>query len=647
MSPTHRILFALVVFVFLFAACSNADDEVALTGELAFDYIRKDLSTAPETDLEAVDSIMDWAIEDYSEEQARLRGEPLSKSTDSSRVEAPENVVELLKKTAKAKKNLEPDSFERLDFSSFSVPEDASRKSALYSIDVSSLPDEFHVDNLEAIPVRNQGYRGTCAAFTGVGHLEYAALQKYDTLPTMDLSEQQYYYLSKPECWDSGCTLDEEGSWYSIAMESSKKASGPDIALETDCPYHSSPGKTDLQTPLLDSCDTGALQVKQIEYVREPEAIVKKLMETGLPIPFASPLSANWERNNGLITKAASNYSGDTSHAGGHAYLIVGFKKLPDMPEEGGLCFIIKNSWGTGWGVNGYSCMTLAWVESWTFGYYLDHPVAMDVLLREDLREAEELPNNEEAEDQSAPDVIDESDESTGENTDEPTDDEIETEIEVLPEPHDDKDLNWSSVKLFGPGESYFRAELAEEGEYVYVRGIVRETDARTGSIRLTADTEKSGRLIWDNDYVGSYGGGEIRLCSGEYDFICSLRLDTENNRMYIEFPYPDIRRVSENELGEGEWAGFDIPFGDYGVEVWAPDSLSALFEQKGYFRLTKSGGRPTDPVRLSLSGLDIRVMGETVGSLDPSDLGLCTGKYKKNCGMFTKGDELNVLPKW
>ncbi|RJO63361.1 MAG: hypothetical protein C4523_20520 [Myxococcales bacterium] len=628
--------------------CSSGSSEAQLTGESAFDYIRKDRSAAPKTDVQSIREVMDWAVEDYAARKRAQAGGLLPKMA-KERVEPSENVMEILRKTTKPRKNLKPGDFERLDFSAFAdnSPEAKRRARESENINLADLEDEFYVDNLDAIPVRNQGYRGTCAAFTGTGHIEYAALKQYSNLSTLDLSEQRFYYLSKPECQSSGCGLDEEGSWYGTGMEESIDASGPDIPLETDCPYNSRAGRNDVQTPQLDSCATGAVQVKRLEYVTGPKEIVDALHETKLPVPFASPLSGNWEQNSGLITLADSNYSGSTSHAAGHAYLIVGYKKLSGMADEGGMCFVIKNSWGTGWGVNGFSCMTLEWVKKWTFGYQLTHPMAMEVLLREDLREAEELPNNDEAEDETTPDVPDESEENDDANTDK-TDDEVEDEIDILPEPDPEEDLNWKAAKLFGPGESYYRAEYAEDGDAVFVRATLREKSSFTNPVELTKDPKKTGVLVYDGDRVGKIAGEELYVCSGGYDYICSLRFSTEENQIYIEFPYADNRRVQEDDLPDGSWSTFDIPFGDFGFDIYQPEDLTSLVtDPKAFLRMKKSNGSKTDPIRLTMDGTDVKAMGEPVGSLNPSNLGLCTGSFSDACGIFSLGEELNILPSW
>ena len=367
-------------------------------------------------------------------------------------------------------------------------------------------------------------------------------------------------------------------------------------------------------------------------------------------MPFASPLSANWERNDGLITYKDSGYAGDTSHAGGHAYLIVGYRKLSGMQDEGGMCFVIKNSWGTGWGVNGYSCMTLKWVEKWNFGYDLSHPVTQDVLLRDDLRNATELPNNDEAEDSSPIDVPNESDEDA--QADDNSDGGGDDPLDKLPRPKPQPDVEWTRVKLLGPGESYYRAEIADKDGGKIVRAIVRADAGFTNPISLEKGSAKANVLVYDGDRVGELAGDTLYLCSGAYDLICSLRLNTNKNSLYVEFPYPDNRSVKDSDLPEGGWESIDIPYGDYGFDVYNPDDKTWLLtNSKTFFRMKKGDGGKTKPSRLSVDNesMDIKAMGESVGSINPSSPGLCTGSYSGKCSVFSaKGDdELNILPSW
>ena len=110
-----------------------------------------------------------------------------------------------------------------------------------------------------------------------------------DSLPTMDLSEQRFYYLSKPECHADGCAMSEEGSWYGDGFEAAKTAAEPIVPLEASCPYSSQPGPNDVQVPQLDSCEEGALKVVQLKSAKTPQEIVNALHEYRLPVPFRQP----------------------------------------------------------------------------------------------------------------------------------------------------------------------------------------------------------------------------------------------------------------------------------------------------------------------------------------------------------------------
>jgi len=647
MKLNRASLLILMMLLAMTASCGllTSTSDVQLEGDSAFDYMRTDRSVAPSTDVESIKSIMSWAEDDYIQKKMKASG-GMNAKLASGQADLPEAVFGMLKKTTLSRKDIDTDSFDRIDFTQFGEPTEKERQEAKLmaetcgGINVDSLQDEFYVDHLEAIPVRNQGRRGTCAAFTGVGHLEYAALKTYSSLPTLDLSEQRFYYTSKPECQSNGCTLDEQGSWYGSGMEYSMEAGSPDIPLEVDCPYNGALGDNDLQTPQRPTCSFGALQVKEIDYVTGAKEIIDALHKTKMPVPFASPLSENWEFNKGLITDEESDRVGDTSHAAGHAYLIVGYRKLKNMDDECGVCFVIKNSWGTGWGVNGYSCMTLKWMLNWTFGRQLSHPMAMSVLLRDDLQEAEELPNNDDVEDDTDNTVN-----TDGDVDDGGTDDTSDDKLDNLPDPDPTPELTWTATKLFGPDETYYKAETATlEGKF-YVRAIFKKDAGYSNALSLGLDGKK---LLYDGDEVGRTEIGSMYLCSGEYDLICSLRFNAAKNRLFVQFTYPENRKVKDEDLPKGKWLDFGIPVGDQEVQIYNPSDLSwTVTNAKAFARIKKSDGSTSDPMRLGVDGTDINVMGVPIGSFDLSNPALCSGPFEDACGIFSSGKDLKVLPSW
>ena len=70
--------------------------------------------------------------------------------------------------------------------------------------------------------------------------------------------------------------------------------------------------------------------------VRELTGVsAQQLAELGVEVPTRATAR--------VITKKDFGADGSTIHAGGHAYLIVGYRELPEMPEEGGICFVVKS----------------------------------------------------------------------------------------------------------------------------------------------------------------------------------------------------------------------------------------------------------------------------------------------------------------
>jgi len=599
-----------------------SDGAAELSGQNAFVHLRARASVASAADTDAILEVLAWRADgtDSTEDEAQFRPSA--------------GALDLLQATTRQRKAIKPRSFDLVEFPGIAGGQRKARKALFVPPDLSRLQDEYVIPHLNAIPVRNQGSRGTCAAFTGIGHVEYAALRANPSLGTLDLSEQRFYWASKPECQASGCTELDAGSWYGDGFQASIDAGRYDIPLEASCPYDPNQYANELQTPLRASCSDGVVQVQQVQIVYQPEDMIR-VLEEGLPVPFASPLSDNFFENDGLITRAAAGSVGDIQHAAGHAYLLVGYRLLPSMPQEGGMCFIVKNSWGPGWGVNGYSCITLAWMQEWNFGQALEHPVVVDIALSPDL--------GGQPYDDSAPDFAD-CEVYADETVDCSRLDDGNANVPPAPEPP--ADLAWYETSLVGPDGRLYEAELADDAEgATWVRGTLRETGALTGTVYL----RRSGAdLLWDGDVVGRVNGDRVELCTGAFDLLCSLRFEPATNDLYVEFVYGEYRSVKDDEIGEGQWMSLGaLPGVGEDLEYHQPSDWSDLLLQPLYVRGLGADGRASNPIRLVLRGLDIKAMGQPVGSLDPTDLGLCTGSFRDACGLFSGADRLLVLPTW
>ncbi len=636
MLSTRRFLLPVGLAALLLGvtgACTPFEEEVELTGVSAYKVARKDRARAPSTDIESVMVMLE-------EEEERQDGA-------SPNVEPAPSRSTLMQSTARGKVRIDPQGFDRPEKEWFlkAKADESGKRSKADGVDLGGLEAEYYIPRVEDIPVRNQGQRGTCAAFAGVGHLEYLALKQHPALGTFDLSEQRFYYMSKPECHSSGCTVDVEGgSWYGTGFDASIDGAAPpgdNVPLEADCPYNPNPGSNELQLPQLPSCSRGAVKVRAVDTVTYPQELVDALHRHKLPILWASPLSDNWFENRGLITASAAGDPEASMHAGGHAYLIVGYRKLPDKPEEGGMCFIVKNSWGTGWGVNGYSCQTLKWMQDWRFRdgstpVWLEHPVVTGLTVRDDLQGGD-LPDNDDAEDDSPPDIPDDEEEGDG-------------DLGPLPDPDPSPDVDWAPVALYGPNDSYYRAEYGRSSDGVVVRLELQSETGVSNALGLYYGDGTDHLLEYDGDIVGALRTAEddMLLCSHKYSMVCSLRLDPNTNRLYIEWPYPSNRRVKDGEIPDGSWADL-IPeglFGAYAVQVNRPADWLDWLGQPGYIRMERPDGSRTEEMRVGTNEEGkVRVMNVSVGDLLQAEL--CSGGYGDRCRFLSEGVRMFVLPGW
>ena len=237
----------------------------------------------------------------------------------------------------------------------------SSKKKLMKPLKVFPKDDVILIKGSLNLPVRTQGQRPTCAAFSAIRAIESILVSNGQNI---DLSEQYFYYASKPDCQRSPCLT--KGSWVNQSIDQSFKSTKADIPLEKNCPYNPLPKPgNETQIPLMNQCHQGAVKISNYTKIESMNEIVNSLQK-GYPIIAGFKLSPNFYETEGLVTLSDSNLSGQTdAHAGGHALVLLGLMKLPaDLyRSEGRYCFIASNSWGEGYGVGGYSCLTEKWVQ--------------------------------------------------------------------------------------------------------------------------------------------------------------------------------------------------------------------------------------------------------------------------------------------
>lgn len=228
-------------------------------------------------------------------------------------------------------------------------------------IKLEAIPDVHVVNQAFTIPVRDQLYRATCSAFAGLRAVEIILAQNGKN---QDLSEQYFYWASKPTCQTSPC--EQKGSWVNHALKFSQQHKSIDIPTEDKCGYEASAlEKNETQIPLKPDCQIGVAKVGSFTEVKTLAEVVEKLKQD-TPVIMAAKLSENFYKNQGLVTLTDSSKVSDRKdgHSMGHAFIAVGVVELPVKlrASEGNYCIVIANSWGKGWGAGGYSCLTENWL---------------------------------------------------------------------------------------------------------------------------------------------------------------------------------------------------------------------------------------------------------------------------------------------
>jgi len=191
-------------------------------------------------------------------------------------------------------------------------------------------------------PIKNQGACGSCWAFGTVGVLE--SVIKIKSGDTVDLSEQWLVSCNK-NGW--GCN----GGWWAHAYHDGQagKCGGTGAVLEADFPYSASDkpcnGPYQHHYLLQDNDGDG----KSWKYVGRQNSIpsveqIKQAISTYGPVAAAVYVDSAFQ----AYTGGVFNGKGDGNV--NHAIILVGWD---DNQGKDGV-WILRNSWGTDWGEDGY-----------------------------------------------------------------------------------------------------------------------------------------------------------------------------------------------------------------------------------------------------------------------------------------------------
>jgi len=212
---------------------------------------------------------------------------------------------------------------------------------------VSAAPDTFDWRSTAVTPVRDQGRCGSCWAYSATEQVESAMLLKYKngTVPSSWLSTQQTVDC---DTYDYGCNGGDTITAYRYMMSvngiASEKAY-PYQAVDGSCKY--SPWMATVKVTdwswVIPPCNTGSGDCS-----KQDEAGMAAIMKEKGPASICVMVSNDW-----------FSYTGPAPYHGtctnnyydlNHCVQVVGIGE----DKTSGPYWIVRNSWGTSWGDQGY-----------------------------------------------------------------------------------------------------------------------------------------------------------------------------------------------------------------------------------------------------------------------------------------------------
>ncbi|MBV8818192.1 MAG: C1 family peptidase [Acidobacteriaceae bacterium] len=134
-----------------------------------------------------------------------------------------------------------------------------------------------------------------------------------------------------------------------------KSLASQGICPEAMWPYHvqSFASKPDA------ACYTSALQHRTVQYRRVPQDLVslKSCLAGGYPFVLGITVFQSFESDAVAKTGRVPMPSANDQELGGHAVMAVGYS---DASQR----FLIRNSWGPKWGINGYFTLPYEYVTN-------------------------------------------------------------------------------------------------------------------------------------------------------------------------------------------------------------------------------------------------------------------------------------------
>lgn len=225
---------------------------------------------------------------------------------------------------------------------------------------VASAPQHIDLRNGLLPGVYDQGQIGSCTANAIAAAFQFDLAK--ENLPTFTPSRLFIYYneraMEGSTAYDSGAQI----------RDGIKSITNLGVCPEEEWPYDATPAKSeggpfpkgarDGEKPP-ENCYQDALKNRATSYSRlnhEERDQLRGCLASGYPFAFGFAAYESLESPEVRQTGAIPMPSPSEGRIGGHAVLAVGYD---DKQER----FLIRNSWGPGWGQKGYGTIPYSYVE--------------------------------------------------------------------------------------------------------------------------------------------------------------------------------------------------------------------------------------------------------------------------------------------
>lgn len=231
------------------------------------------------------------------------------------------------------------------------VPDLPDQRDHLYAAPaemLTTLPPRIDLTQ-QCPPVFNQGQLGSCTANAIAGAVEFDRLKQHltDFVPSRLFIYYNERAMEGTVSSDSGAQI----------RDGIKSVATQGVCPETDWPYDIA---TFTQKPPDAAYQDAALD-RAVSYQRLVQDLnqMKGCLASGYPFVFGFTVYESFESPQVAQTGHATLPGPTETQIGGHAVMAVGY-------DDAQLWFIVRNSWGPAWGMNGYFTLPYAYLSQRT-----------------------------------------------------------------------------------------------------------------------------------------------------------------------------------------------------------------------------------------------------------------------------------------